>query len=85
MPNTASVPLSDHNRDQLRKAREKRGWTQFGLTRRMPRKDRVSSVQISRIELGIKNPSLATLQAICAALGLVVDVTTRVVIKKGKP
>lgn len=80
MPNNSGIPLSVHNRARLRGARLSANWTMDELATEAD----ISESQVSRIESGESNPSLATLEAICAALGLLVDVSTRVVIKKGK-
>jgi len=74
MPNTPGIQLTPRNRKQLVDAREAKGWVQYRLARRV----KVTIGTICRIETGAADPSLATLEAMAAALGLVVDVTTTV-------
>lgn len=78
MPNTPGIQLTSHNRKQLVDAREAAGWTQYGLACLV----KVTIGTICRIETGAADPSLATLEAICATLGLSVDVNTTVKITR---
>lgn len=80
MPNNSGIPLSVHNRARLRGARLSANWTMDELAIEAG----ISESQICRIESGESNPSLATLEAMAAALGLVVDVKTKVTITRRK-
>lgn len=78
MPNNSGIPLSGENRARLIKVREAAGWFKHDLATEAG----IHESQVSRIESGKSNPSLATLEAIAAALGLVVDVKTKVTITR---
>lgn len=52
--------------DEIKTAREKRGWTIY----RLAQKSGVHAAHISRIEEGMLAPRTDTLQKICAALKL---------------
>lgn len=78
MPNNPGIDLTPANRKKLVRAREAAGWTQHDLAGEVG----VGVWTISRIETGADRPSLATLEAICGALGLTVTVNTTVRITK---
>lgn len=80
MPKQSGIELSERNRLKLRRAREAAQWLQGDLADEAG----VSMATVSRVETGDINPSLETLQAMAAALGLVVDVKTKVTITRRK-